>query len=56
MLLLLLQVGFFEIVVLPLVKAFVELIPTARPLLNSVNANYGMWSRQLQASQAAVKA
>ncbi|KAK9833010.1 hypothetical protein WJX74_004376 [Apatococcus lobatus] len=49
------QVGFFEIVVLPLVKAFVELIPTARPLLDSVNANYGMWSRQLQASQAAIK-
>lgn len=49
------QVGFFEIVVLPLVKAFVEVIPTARPLLDSVNTNYGMWSRQLQASQAAVK-
>ncbi|KAK9843277.1 hypothetical protein WJX74_009626 [Apatococcus lobatus] len=37
------QVGFFEIVALPLFKGYVELIPTAKPMLDGVMANYECW-------------
>ncbi|KAK9826226.1 hypothetical protein WJX74_001194 [Apatococcus lobatus] len=37
------QVGFFEIVALPLFKGFVELIPACAPLLDGVMANYEYW-------------
>ena len=38
-----LQVGFFEIVALPLFNGFVELIPDARPMLDGVMENYEYW-------------
>ena len=38
-----LQVGFFEIVALPLFKGFVELIPSTKPILDGVMANYEHW-------------
>ncbi|KAK9853879.1 hypothetical protein WJX84_001089 [Apatococcus fuscideae] len=50
------QVGFFEIVAMPLVTRYVEVFPVARPLLNSLTANFGMWARQLQAAQAVAPA
>ncbi|KAK9842956.1 hypothetical protein WJX74_004848 [Apatococcus lobatus] len=40
------QVGFFEIVALPLFNGFVELIPDARPMLDGVMANYEYWHSQ----------
>ena len=46
-----LQVGFFEIVALPLFKGFVELIPSTKPMLNGVMANYDYWhSKSLQSA------
>lgn len=44
-----LQVGFFEIVALPLFKSFVELIPSAQPMLDGVMANYDYWHGLQQA-------
>ena len=38
-----LQVGFFEIVALPLFNGFVELIPGAKAMLDGVLANYDHW-------------
>ncbi|KAK9866453.1 hypothetical protein WJX84_009890 [Apatococcus fuscideae] len=37
------QVGFFEIVALPLFKQYVELLPMAQPVLDAVKANYQYW-------------
>lgn len=37
------QVGFFEIVALPLFKGYVELIPAAQPMLDAIKANYQHW-------------
>lgn len=39
----LMQVGFFEIVALPLFKAYVEFIPAAQPMLDAIKANYQHW-------------
>ena len=38
-----LQVGFFEVVVLPLFRAFVTIFPRAQPMLERVEDNYQMW-------------
>lgn len=37
------QVGFFEIVALPLFKAYVEFVPAAQPMLDAIKANYQHW-------------
>ena len=37
------QVGFFEIVALPLFKGYVEHIPAAQPMLDAIKANYQYW-------------
>lgn len=37
------QVGFFEIVALPLFKQYVEMMPMAQPMLDAVKANYKYW-------------
>ncbi len=37
------QVGFFEIVAMPMFRSYVELIPGAQPLLDGVMANYEYW-------------
>ncbi|KAK9850625.1 hypothetical protein WJX84_003967 [Apatococcus fuscideae] len=37
------QVGFLEIVALPLFKSFVEQMPAAQPMLDAVKANYKYW-------------
>ncbi|KAK9868898.1 hypothetical protein WJX84_009064 [Apatococcus fuscideae] len=42
------QVGFFEIVALPLYKAYCECFPGAQPALEAVKANYAMWHADLQ--------
>ena len=39
------QVGFFEIVALPLFKQYVECMPMAQPVLDAVKANYQYWHR-----------
>lgn len=35
--------GFFEIVALPLVKAYVSQFPDAKPLLDGAMSNYNLW-------------
>ena len=37
------QVGFFEIVALPLFNSYVDLMPEAKPMLDNVCANYKQW-------------
>ncbi|KAK9831614.1 hypothetical protein WJX74_002581 [Apatococcus lobatus] len=37
------QVGFFEIVALPLVTTYVQMVPEAKPMLNAVMDNYNYW-------------
>ncbi|KAK9859297.1 hypothetical protein WJX84_010074 [Apatococcus fuscideae] len=37
------QVGFFEIVALPLFAGYVQVIPNAKPLLDAVKSNYRFW-------------
>ena len=46
------QVGFFEIVAMPLMRTYCSIFPSAQPLMESLTDNFHMWSRQLQASQA----
>ena len=38
------QVGFFEIVVLPLLSSFVDVFPHAEPLLEGAKANLAYWN------------
>ena len=38
-----LQVGFLEIVALPLIREYVSLIPSAQPILDGVLTNYDYW-------------
>ena len=38
-----LQVGFFEIVALPLLRSYVEVIPCAQPMLDGMLSNYEYW-------------
>ncbi len=44
------QIGFLEIVAMPLYKSYVELIPAARPMLDAVKANYRFWHGVQEAS------
>ena len=37
------QVGFFEIVAMPLFKSYVEFVPASQPMLDGVKANYQYW-------------
>ena len=37
------QVGFFEIVALPLFTGYTQLVPDAKPLLDAVMSNYQHW-------------
>ncbi len=46
------QVGFFEIVAMPLYKSYVELIPAAQPMLDNLKTNYRYWHGLHQASAA----
>ncbi|KAK9824027.1 hypothetical protein WJX72_007091 [[Myrmecia] bisecta] len=51
------QVGFFEVVVLPLFRAFITIFPRAQPMLERVEDNYQMWrdievQTKLQAAEA----
>ncbi len=39
------QVGFFDFVVLPLVRAFVSRFPASRPLLTQMMSNYSYWKQ-----------
>ena len=52
---LLVQVGFFEIVAMPLMRTYCSIFPVAQPLMNSLTTNYRMWTQQLQASQIPCK-
>ncbi|KAL6752171.1 hypothetical protein V8C86DRAFT_3141473 [Haematococcus lacustris] len=49
--LLCLQVGFFEIVVLPLYRAFAAAFPGAFPLLHAAKDNYRYWRQQQELQQ-----
>lgn len=42
------QVGFFEIVALPLVTTYVQMVPEAKPMLNAVMDNYNYWHAEGQ--------
>ena len=37
------QVGFFEIVALPLFSAYTAMIPASKPLLDAAMSNYHFW-------------
>ena len=37
------QVGFFEIVALPLFTGYTQLVPDSKPLLDAVMSNYQHW-------------
>ncbi len=37
------QVGFFEVVVLPLITNFSVRFPTAQPIVTTASANYNYW-------------
>ena len=37
------QVGFFDVIVLPLFRAFRALFPLAAPMAGGVEANYAYW-------------
>ena len=39
------QVGFFEVVVLPMFQSLVAVIPGAQAVLNVVSDNYYMWRK-----------
>ncbi len=40
------QVGFFDIVSLPLFESFARAFPEAQPLLDAVRDNYHMWREE----------
>ncbi len=42
------QVGFFEVVVLPLLTNFTARFPAARPVLHSAVSNYRYWREQVR--------
>ena len=37
------QIGFFEIVALPLFSAYTSMIPDSKPLLDAAMSNYQFW-------------
>mmetsp|Transcript_29009 Transcript_29009/g.75040 ORF Transcript_29009/g.75040 Transcript_29009/m.75040 type:complete len:974 (+) Transcript_29009:37-2958(+) len=45
------QVGFFDVVVLPLFQALTGLLPGVQPLLDGVEANYRFWKAEQQQQQ-----
>lgn len=50
------QVGFFDIVGIPLFQAFAEAFEGATPLLASVFVNYSNWGGTITPQQAALRA
>lgn len=44
-----LQVGFFDVVALPLFQNFGKVFPASRPLLAGVLGNYNHWQQQQHA-------
>jgi hypothetical protein len=42
------QVGFFDIVALPLFQSFAQAFPDATPMLDAVKDNYAMWREEAQ--------
>lgn len=46
---LLLQLGFFSIVGIPMFKAMTDLFKDAQPMLDGVLANYRAWEKQVTA-------
>ena len=42
----LMQVGFFDIVALPLFQSFAQAFPDSTPLLDAVKDNYSMWREE----------
>lgn len=46
------QIGFFNIVGIPMFKAMVDLFPDAQPMLDGVTANLTQWE---QSAEQAVK-
>ena len=42
------QLGFFEIVALPIFRAFVDAFDTARPMLTGVEDNFMMWCKVVE--------
>ena len=45
----LMQVGFFEVIVMPLFKAMADVLPAAQPMLDAATKNYYCWRMQKQA-------
>lgn len=46
------QVGFFDIVALPLYQSFCQIFPAASPMLEAVKENYNMWKLSSVAASA----
>jgi hypothetical protein len=46
------QVGFFDIVALPLFQSFAQAFPDASPMLDAVKDNYAMWKEEVVLSQS----
>ena len=49
------QLGFLNIVGIPLFKAMAELFEGTQPMLDGVLANYRQWEAAAQASEATMK-
>ena len=47
------QVGFFEIVAMPLFNAYVSLIPDAHPMLDNATNNYHEWHQMAATTSTA---
>lgn len=48
-----LQVGFFEVVVLPMFRSLVTVLPGAQVMLDAVSDNYMMWRQRPSLSGSA---
>ncbi len=46
------QVGFFEIVALPLFSAYTSMLPAAKPLLDAAMSNYHFWHSTAASAEA----
>lgn len=44
------QIGFFDIVALPLFQSFAQALPQATPMLDAVKDNYNMWKDEMMAA------
>ena len=49
-----LQVGFFDIVALPLFQSFAQAFPESTPMLDAVKDNYLMWREEALVSHASM--